>query len=113
LSTNQDSESCTRPKAEAICISSPSWMAPLKKRGAATMKGKTTAAWPKEAVNHTRFFCCRISAGSWPARAKAAVQVLVLHGFAPVQGDGFAVLAHAHQVVAKVGLIALLLEVQR
>jgi hypothetical protein len=32
-------------------------MAPLKKRGAAMMKGKTTAAWPKKLVNQPRLFC--------------------------------------------------------
>ena len=40
MSTNHDSASCTRPKAEAICISSPSWIAPLKKRGETTTIGK-------------------------------------------------------------------------
>ena len=32
-------------------------MAPLKNRGAATIKGNTTAAWPKKLVNQIRFFC--------------------------------------------------------
>ncbi len=58
---NQDSESCTRLKAEAICITVPSWMAPLKKRGAATRKGNTVEAWLKVAVNMVRRFCASMS----------------------------------------------------
>ena len=38
--------------------------------------------------------------------------MLALHGLAPVEGDGFAVFAHPHQVVAEVALALLLFEVQ-
>src|SRR2546425_1009781 len=40
------SESCPCPKAVAVWTSPPRGIAPWKKRGAATTKGKTTAAWP-------------------------------------------------------------------
>ena len=45
--------------------------------------------------------------------AEAPVELVALHRFALVQGDGLAVFAHPHHVVAKVGFHALLLEVQR
>jgi hypothetical protein len=40
--------------------------------------------------------------------AKARVELSVLDLLAPVQRDGLAVFAHAHQVVPEVGLVALL-----
>ena len=45
--------------------------------------------------------------------AKAQVKLLLFHPLAAVQGDGLAVFAHPHQVVAEVGLQPLLLVVQR
>ena len=41
-----DSAPCTWPKADAVCITTPRVMAPAKKRGAVTMKGKMMAIWP-------------------------------------------------------------------
>ena len=40
-----DSACCTWPKADAVCIITPSVMAPAKKPGAVTMKGKMMASW--------------------------------------------------------------------
>ena len=39
-----------------MCISWPSGMAPLKKRGAATMSENTVATRPKKLLNQIRFF---------------------------------------------------------
>jgi hypothetical protein len=44
--TMNESESCTCPNADAVCINAPSGISPRKKRGAATTKGKMIAAWP-------------------------------------------------------------------
>ncbi|CUK21090.1 Uncharacterised protein [Achromobacter sp. 2789STDY5608615] len=40
-----DSESCTWPNACEVCMTSPSLIAPLKKRCACNRNGNTTATW--------------------------------------------------------------------
>ena len=45
LSMKNDSDPCTWPKALLMRISTPRVMAPAKKRGLATMKGKMIATW--------------------------------------------------------------------
>ena len=46
VSTNQERAPWTCPKASAVCVSTPRLICPAKYCGAATMMGKTDAAWP-------------------------------------------------------------------
>ena len=102
-----------RPRPSAS--STPSVMAPAKKRGAVTTIGKDdgelgvgrpdrgrAAAW----VNSTRQPLAKTS-------AKRAFSVSASRCLAAVERDALGVLAHAHQREAEVGLVALLLEVER
>ncbi|MCY1522006.1 hypothetical protein D9M68_568480 [compost metagenome] len=50
-----DSESCTCPNACEVWMTSPSLMAPLKKRGACRMKGNTTATWLTDRLKPSNF----------------------------------------------------------
>jgi hypothetical protein len=113
LSTNQDSASCTRPKAEAICISSPSWIAPLKKRGAIHHEGEHHGGLV-EADGEPGQALLRLDQRQVVAqhRAEMAAELALLDRLAAVERDRLAVLAHPHQVVAEVGLALLLREVQ-
>ena len=57
-----DSASCTWPKACEVCITSPSLIAPLKKRGACRMNGNTTATWLTTKLKPSSFSALKTSA---------------------------------------------------
>ncbi|MNL33202.1 hypothetical protein D3C87_1550980 [compost metagenome] len=50
-----DSASCTWPNACEVWMTSPSLIAPLKKRGACRMKGNTTATWLTDRLKPSNF----------------------------------------------------------
>ena len=75
---NQDSASCTRPNAPAVCVNPPNGISPEKNRGAATMKGKMTATCSYPAVSAFSSLVRRMIAHQLPI---TAAETMPQHAF--------------------------------